>query len=80
MKPNPFTIKEVVTKRSKSPRAKSKKKRPLKNLKEIQKMFPELTNEIYQAIHEEKIRERKLLERERKFKETQKQRSRRNSI
>ena len=40
-------------------------------------MFPELTEQILKAINEEKMRERRLIERERKFKEMQ--RTKRNS-
>lgn len=61
----------------KSPR-RSPKRKPLKHMKSIQRMFPDLTDEIYQTIHEEKIRERKLMKRAQEFKDVQK--SRRSSV
>ena len=64
---------------SKSPNLKEKRK-PLKHLQGIQKLFPDLTDQIYQAVHQERMRERKLLEREMKFKQAQRVRKRNSSI
>ena len=52
------SVKKSLRQKSKSPK-RDFKKNPLKNLKGIQEMFPELTEQILKAINEEKMRERR---------------------